>query len=230
VSVIIPAYNEAERITATIRAAAGLPRVCEVVVVDDGSRDGTADVARDAGARVIRLDRNRGKGAALMAGADAVGSEILLLLDSDLGETASRASAMVDPVLCGRADMTVGVLPAPAPGAAGLGAVVRIARWAVRSRTGCTLRAPLSGQRCLRRETFNRCRPLARRFGVEAAMTLDLLRAGLRLEEVPVPLSHRATGRGLGGWLHRARQLADVVLALAPRLLRGAAPSSASVR
>ncbi|HEX3492193.1 MAG TPA: glycosyltransferase, partial [Streptosporangiaceae bacterium] len=71
-AVVIPAFNEAERIGATVGAAAGLSGADLVVVVDDGSRDDTAAVAERAGARVVRHARNRGKAAALETGAEAV--------------------------------------------------------------------------------------------------------------------------------------------------------------
>ncbi|HJY71169.1 MAG TPA: glycosyltransferase, partial [Streptosporangiaceae bacterium] len=72
VAVIIPARNEADRIQATVTAALGLPAAAVVIVVDDGSKDGTAAAARSAGAVVTRHARNRGKGAAMETGAEAV--------------------------------------------------------------------------------------------------------------------------------------------------------------
>src|SRR5258707_14521902 len=72
VAVVIPARNESDRIGATVKAAAGLPGVDIVVVVDDGSTDGTATEAQNAGASVLRHARNRGKAAAMETGAEAV--------------------------------------------------------------------------------------------------------------------------------------------------------------
>ena len=72
VAVVIPARNEADRIAATVTAAAGLAGVGLVVVVDDGSQDRTGALARRAGAVVLRHARNRGKAAAMQTGADAV--------------------------------------------------------------------------------------------------------------------------------------------------------------
>ncbi|MGA9829814.1 MAG: glycosyltransferase, partial [Trebonia sp.] len=95
VAVVIPAYNEADLVRATVTAAAALPGVDVVVVVDDGSQDATADVARDAGGRVLRYARNHGKAMAMSVGAlevaaidrrrPAEGPRHLLFLDADLG-------------------------------------------------------------------------------------------------------------------------------------------------
>src|SRR5689334_8821812 len=99
VAVVIPARNEADCIQATVAAASGLPGVSLVLVVDDGSTDGTATAARRAGALVMRHARNRGKGAALETGAEAVRvldqredrdqPRHLLFLDADLAQTAA---------------------------------------------------------------------------------------------------------------------------------------------
>src|SRR5690606_33540787 len=111
VSVVIPAFNEAERLPTTLAALHGLPGLSEVIVVDDGSTDDTAEAARRAGARVIRLAQNRGKGAALQAGTAAARGDVLLLLDADVGETAGEARKLLEPVLRGEADLVIGAFP-----------------------------------------------------------------------------------------------------------------------
>jgi glycosyltransferase involved in cell wall biosynthesis len=227
VAVVIPAYNEADRVGATVTAAATLPDVDVTVVVDDGSRDGTARVAGQAGASVLRHARNRGKAAAMETGAEAVrlldqrepqGSpRLLLFLDADLGATAAEAGPLITPVAKGEADMTIAVF-ATRVKRGGHGFVVGLSAAGIRRATGWTPAQPLNGQRCLTRAAFDAARPLARGFGVETAMTIDLKRKGLRITEVEVPLAHRATGTDLGAQLHRARQFADVAWALATRL------------
>jgi glycosyltransferase involved in cell wall biosynthesis len=227
VAVVIPAYNEADRVGATATAAATLPGVDVVVVVDDGSRDGTARVAGGAGASVLRHARNRGKAAAMETGAEAVrlldqreqreAPRHLLFLDADLGATAADAAPLITPVTAGEADMTIAVFAARVK-MGGHGFVVRLSAAGIGRATGWRPIQPLNGQRCLTRPAFDAARPLAHGFGVETALTIDLKRRGLRIAEVEVPLAHRATGTDLKAQLHRARQFADVAWALATRM------------
>jgi len=102
--------------------------------------------------------------------------------------------------------------------AGGHGFVVALSGSGIRRATGWLPAQPLNGQRCLTRAAFEAARPLARGFGVETAMTIDLRRRGMRIVEVEVEMAHRATGSDLPSQLHRARQFADVGLALATRL------------
>ena len=226
VAVVIPARNEADRIQATVTAALGLPAAAVVIVVDDGSKDGTAAAARSAGAVVTRHARNRGKGAAMETGAEAVAlldqrerrdrPRHLLFLDADLGRTAAAAGPLAEPVLAGTADMTIAVFAATVK-LGGHGLVVGLSGAGIRRATGWRPAQPLNGQRCLTRAAFEAARPLARGWGVETALSIDLLRKGLRVTEVEVELAHRATGTGMHAQLHRARQLTDVARALATR-------------
>ncbi|SFG72403.1 Glycosyl transferase family 2 [Actinopolymorpha cephalotaxi] len=235
VAVVIPARDEAARVAATVRAAGKVPAVDLVVVVDDGSRDATAVCAQEAGAVVVGHHRPRGKAAALATGAQAVSAiearenpsepRHLLFLDADLAETAARAEPLVRPVLDGTADLTIAVMPPQTAGpGGGHGFVVRLARAGIDRATGWQASQPLCGQRCLSRPALDAAGPLARGFGVEVGMTIDLLRRGFRVAEVPVDFQHRVTGADLRGQLHRGRQWLHVAEALARR---GVVPLSA---
>lgn len=231
VACIIPAKDEQQQIAATVTAARRLPGVELVIVCDDGSSDATGKHAAAAGAIVVSHRRNRGKGSALESGVNALGvleardrrpeCGTLLLLDADLGASAAGCDPLLQPVVTMRADLTIAVLPAQqteagdAPG--GFGLVMATAAHGIRELTGGAPQAQLSGQRCLTRKAFELASPLAGGGGVEVGMTIDVLRAGLKVEEVPVQLHHRATGRDLAGQLHRAKQLRDVTRALAAR-------------
>jgi glycosyltransferase involved in cell wall biosynthesis len=218
---IIPAFNEQQRIGATIRAARAVATVLAVVVADDGSRDRTAQIAIAAGAEVARHDRRCGKAAAMATGARAAvragfGSAPLLFIDADLEESAGNATPLIEPVLTGTADMTIAILPGAGAGG-GHGFVMRLAAAGIRQATGWHATAPLSGQRCITRDLFDAVQPLARGFGVETGLTIDALRQGARVVECPVEMGHRVTGTSWRDQRHRATQYRDVWLALAAR-------------
>lgn len=232
VAVIIAAKDEAARIVTTVSAARRIAGVDLVIVVDDGSSDATGRLAADAGAVVLSHPRNRGKAAAMATGARAVadhdinepvvlgGARLLLFIDADLEHSAANAAALVAPVASGDADMTVATLPPQSTSGGGHGFVVRLARNGIERLAGWTPTQPLSGMRCLSREAFEAASPLARGWGVEVGLTIDVLGAGLRVLEVPCELQHRVTGSSWRGQVHRARQYRDVWLALADRRVR----------
>ncbi|HEY1639330.1 MAG TPA: glycosyltransferase family 2 protein [Streptosporangiaceae bacterium] len=227
-AVVIPAMNEAERIGATVKAALSLAGTDIVVVVDDGSTDSTAAVAAGAGARVFRHARNRGKAAAIETGAEVVrllesgtaaaagAPHHLLFLDADLGETAAEAGPLAEPVRDGTADMTIAVFSNRVR-KGGFGIVTGASGAGIERATGWRPAQPLNGQRCLTRAAFEAALPLAAGWGIETGMTIDLIRRGLRVREVEVPLAHRATGSDWQAQVHRARQLGGVARALAAR-------------
>ena len=234
IHVIVAAYNEAPRLEATLDALAVAFPGAPVWVADDGSTDATSELARRAGARVVRSERMVGKGASVtLAARDSLQEvqsartherarvpeqesnathdpePIFILCDGDLAESASGLGALADTVRGGGADMAVAVFATRVGG--GVGLAVGFARWAIRRRCGLTMRAPISGQRVLRASVLENVLPFARGFGMEIGMTIDAARAGYRIAEVELDLSHRATGRTLSGFLHRGRQLADFV-------------------
>lgn len=232
VAAVIAAKDEAARIVPTISAVRGIGAVDLVIVVDDGSSDGTAALAGAAGAVVVVHRRNRGKAAAMATGARVVADldlrepavsgrpRALLFIDADLEASAANTAVLIGPVASGQADMTIAVLPPQATPGGGHGLVVRLAGKGVERLTGLTSAQPLSGMRCLSRQAFEAALPLARGWGVEVGLTIDVQGAGLRVLEVPCDLQHRVSGSDWRGQVHRARQYRDVWLALAVRRLR----------
>jgi glycosyltransferase involved in cell wall biosynthesis len=223
--VIVTAYNEADRIGATLDALAVAFPGAPVWVADDGSADATPEIARAAGARVVRSERVIGKGAAATAAvqdalrdasssacshADADDSEpIFILCDGDLAESAGKLSSLSDATRRGEADVAVAKFARRVGG--GVGLAVGFARWAIRRRCGLQTQAPISGQRALRACALEDVLPFAHGFGMEVGMTIDAVRAGHRVVEIELDLAHRATGRTLMGFAHRGRQLIDFV-------------------
>jgi len=213
---LVAARDEAERIAATLLALRTAFPGARVWVADDGSRDGTGQIARREGAMVARAERV-GKGravtmAALLAlqeldpGAPA---PVVVLCDGDLGHSAVRLGPLVETVAAGGGELAVAAFARRRGG--GLGIARGFARWAIRRRCGVVTRAPISGQRALTLETLRDVLPLAGGFGMEIGMTIDAVRAGRRLVEVELDLSHRASGRDPAGFAHRAAQLMDFV-------------------
>lgn len=105
---IIPAWNEADRLSNVLSCVVGHPLVNEVIVVDDGSTDATGTVAARAGARVIRQFPNAGKSAAVARGLQAAEGDLVLFLDADLsGLTSRHLDDLLSPVLTGQATVSV---------------------------------------------------------------------------------------------------------------------------
>ncbi len=131
----------------------------------------------------------------------------MLLCDGDLGDSAARLAPLVAAVEAGECDLAVAAFGRRVGG--GFGLALGFARWAIRRRCGFEAEAPISGQRAMRVEVLRAALPFARGYGMELGMTVDAVRAGYRVGEYELDLSHRATGRTLSGFTHRARQLLD---------------------
>lgn len=216
VAVIVTARDEDERLAETLAALGRAFPGARVIVADDGSHDGTAALARASGAEMVSAARRLGKGGAATLAARAVLADAerqprtVVLCDADLGPSAAALPALVAALDEDEGDLIVAAFARRRGG--GFGLVRAASRRAIsRATAGLRPRAPLSGQRALRAEHLHALLPFAPGFGMETAMTIDAHRAGLRLAEVELPLAHRATGRDVAGFLHRARQLVDVL-------------------
>ena len=205
-TILVAARDEESVIATTVTTLRGAFPDAEVIVADDGSRDRTADLAEEAGAVVLRLPR-RGKGQALSAAERAASPGRVLLCDADL-------SGELAPLLGDTSDLSVAAFAERVGG--GFGIAKRVARNLIELLAGIEAREPLSGQRSLSSRARAICFPVAAGFGCEVRMTIDAARAGLRVREVELPLRHRPSGRDLGGFVHRARQLRDTLYACGP--------------
>jgi hypothetical protein len=207
VAVLVAARDEVERIGAAVRALREQFPDAEVLVADDGSCDGTAEAAEEAGARVLRLPA-RGKGQALTLAERAAPPGPLVVCDADL-------DGDLRPLLEAAAELAIAVFAERQGG--GFGIAKRAARALIRARSGLVAAEPLSGQRVFSERARAACFPLAAGFGCEVGASVDAARAGLPIAEVELPLRHRATGRDAGGFLHRGRQLVDALLGCGPQ-------------
>jgi hypothetical protein len=205
-AVLVAARDEEERIGATVAALREQFPDAEILVADDGSRDATAARAEQAGARVVRLPRH-GKGQALTAAEREAPAGWVLLADADLaGDLRPLAATAADLAIAAFAERHGG----------GFGIARRTGAVLIKALSGVDAREPLSGQRVLSPAARRAVFPLAAGFGCEVRSTIDAARAGLRIEEIELPLAHRATGRDVRGFAHRARQLVDALLGAGP--------------
>jgi Glycosyl transferase family 2 len=205
-TVLVAARDEEGSIARTVSALRVAFPAAEVIVADDGSRDATAERAEEAGATVIRLPR-LGKGQALSAAERAAPPGALILCDAEL-------EGDLTPLVDGRRDLTIAAFSERAGG--GFGIAKAVARAVVRLRAGLDTREPLSGQRALSGRARAATFPLAPGFGCEVRMTIDAASAGLRIDEIELPLRHRPTRRDWSGFIHRGRQLLETLLAAGP--------------
>jgi glycosyltransferase involved in cell wall biosynthesis len=222
-AIVVAAHEEADRIADTVAALRGAFPGAAVWVGDDASRDGTAERAMVAGAQVVRRGRSHGKGGNVTAACEAAlgaapAPRTVLLCDGDLGESAARLGPLVAAVEAGECDLAVAEFARRVGG--GFGLALGFARWAERRLCGFEARAPISGQRAMRVEAMRAVLPFAHGFGMEIGMTVDAVRAGYRVGEYEIDLSHRATGRDAAGFLHRAVQLRDFARVFASRAVR----------
>lgn len=204
ITLIIPAYNEAENIEPVLDVVTQMPDFQQIIVVDDGSVDGTYDKIKKYPVEIIRFDLNRGKGAAIWAGVQSARSPFVMLLDADLiGLKATHLHSLIRPVVEDGAAMALGLF----------GAGRFATDWAQRV-------APhLSGQRVLRREVLESL-PLIEttRYGVEVALTRHVRQQGWPVVEVPLfDLTHRMKEEKLGyvsGFAARLRMYWDILRVL----------------
>ncbi len=171
ISVVVPAYNEAGRISAVLAPVVDCDLVDEVIVVDDGSDDGTAEEASAFAVRLIRLSQNSGKAAALDAGVTEAKCDTLLFLDADLvGLTSGHIERLVRAYQSGRLDMVVGVFSS---GRAQTDIAQKINPYA-------------SGQRILPRRLWDRAKEYVCEmdYGIEIALSKLAAKEGWRKELV----------------------------------------------
>jgi len=171
ISVVIPAYNEACRLGAVLRSLVDCPSVDEILVIDDGSTDGTADVARTFKVQVISLPENRGKAAALDEGVKRARNEALLFLDADLvGLTIVHVERLVRAYSDRETDMVVGVFK---NGRMNTDIAQKINPFA-------------SGQRVLSKELWERAKENVNKmdYGIEIALSKLAAKEGWRTEKV----------------------------------------------
>lgn len=225
VAAIIPAHNVGHDVASTVRACRAIPGVDLLIVVDDGSDDNTGSSARAAGAVVVRHSVTRGRASAIETGVKVAAmrdradwpARLLLVLNADLGESAVEATALVEAVMSGEADVACAV-PAVSEARIRHSRAKALARSVIRRATGWEPSFPLAPVRCATREAIQASMPFMNGYGLEVAMTIDVLVAGLSIVEVPCHFERTGADRSLGE-LNRSTRFADAAIASARKTL-----------
>src|SRR6185369_14906555 len=187
VTAIVPAYNEEETLAEVLSVLKSTPVIQEILVVSDGSTDGTVEIARSLKLRAIHLRENRGKGTAMAVGVAHTDADVLLFVDGDiLNLSGSLLEQLMEPVLAGTSDMNVGIRHR--------GAFLNA--W---QRHNGPL---LSGIRCLRREIFEAVPESHREgFAIETGLNWACRELGLRTTTtVMYNLKHLVKEKKRGLW------------------------------
>lgn len=201
IAVIVPAYNEARRIADVLKVLVEVPLIDEIVIVDDGSTDNTAAAAGQFNVKVVRLDKNLGKGGAMIKGADKTDAGIIAFIDADLvGLKVQHVCDLINPVLNEETDMTVG----------------KFTSGRIRTDLAQKIIPFISGQRALKKSAFEKMDGLENtKYGIELAITQQAKRLKLRIVEVLMEeITHVMKEEKLGyvkGSLARLRMYKDML-------------------
>ena len=209
VTIVVPVYNEAPTVERLLRRVAAVEVPKEVIVVDDGSTDGTRDILpglRDAGLidRLLLHDRNRGKGAALRTGFARATGAVTVVQDADLEYDPGEIPRLLEPILDGRADAVYGSRFLGSPRRA-------LFFWHTIGNRSLTLLSNLltnlnltdmeTCQKMVRTDLLQSLPLTVDRFGIEPEITARLAQAGARLYELPISYDGRTYAEGKKiGW------------------------------
>ena len=199
--VIVPAYNEERTVERVLRRVLREACVAQVVVVDDCSTDKTFDAARridDARVTVLRHEVNRGKGAAIRTGLEAIAAPLVIIQDADLEYDPTDYSKLISPILRGRADVVYGIRGFAGQSAYSYWFVVgnRLVTTATNILFNCYIQDMETGFKCMRSSLMKRLGLRGSRFDIEPEITGRILRLGYRIYEVPIDYAARSRAEG----------------------------------
>jgi glycosyltransferase involved in cell wall biosynthesis len=202
--VIVPVFNEVTTVHQVIHQVLRQPEVQEIIVVDDGSTDGTSNIvqelaAKDARIQLVRQDGNHGKGAAVRAGFARVTAPLVIVQDADLEYDPTEYSLLIAPILAGKADVVFG-----SRFSAGAHRVLyfwhavgnKLLTTFSNMATNLNLTDMETCYKVFRREVIQRIVLKEDRFGIEPEITAKISKLGVRIYEVPISYNGRTYAEG----------------------------------
>ena len=216
-SVVIPAFNEAETIGSIVKGA--MVFADEVLVIDDGSSDSTAHVAKAAGAKVIRLPNNSGKGVALSIGLSTValnGADVIVCMDADGQHSTSEIPRICAPIFKGDADLVIGSRFLNKRGQTEIPRYRTVGQRVLTKATnfgnGHNVTDSQSGFRCMTKKAALTMDLTEKGMGIESEMILDASKLGLRIAEVPISCKYEGLDTStLKPGMHGTSVLASII-------------------
>ncbi|CCQ93186.1 Glycosyl transferase family 2 [[Clostridium] ultunense Esp] len=213
VLIVVPVYNEADRIADTIKGLKEIELIDEILIVNDGSTDKTGEVIEELDVSIITLQKNKGKGFAMRKAIEEREYDYIGFVDGDLGLTSVEVEKLIYPVITDEVDFTIAKFPESNVNTktkGGFGFVKGLAKKGVYYYTKKEINTSLSGQRVYKKEIMKYMKYIPDRYGIEVAMTVQALENGFTFKEVPVNMTHRYSDRSLEGFKHRGKQFLDI--------------------
>jgi glycosyltransferase involved in cell wall biosynthesis len=228
VTFLVPAHNEAATVRRVLERLLALPLRHEIIVVDDGSTDGTADILqqwrRQHPSTIVLTQPNRGKGAAIRAGLPLATGDIVVIQDSDLEYDPAHVPDLIAPLVAGEADVVYGSRLAPVDAARVWRGPNRLGNRALSLLTSALYLRWMSdmetGHKAFRREVLQAMDLRENDFGIEPELTAHVLRGGHRLVEIPIPYHARSHADGKEIHWHDGARAVRVLLINRFRRLR----------
>lgn len=217
-AVVVPAFNEAPTLAQVLQRVLLQRCVQQLIVVDDGSSDGTFEVAQrflgDRRVSVHRHPSNRGKGAAIRTAIDALSAPLVIIQDADLEYDPLEYQSMINPLVQGRADVVYGVRGFAGQSAYSYWFVLgnRLLTTATNVLFNCYIQDMETGFKAMRTELMRRLSLQGDRFDIEPEITARILRLGYRIHEVPITYYARSREEGKKlTWVDGARALGTLL-------------------
>jgi len=211
-TVIIPCYNEADTILSAIEQVQALRDRfdLEIIVVDDGSTDGSFESLRNVeGIKLERHEKNRGKGAAVVTGLAKATGDVVVIQDADLEYDPKQIPVLVDPILSGKCDIVYGSRFKGDITGMSFSHYVgnKILSFFTSLLYGVEVTDMMTGHKAFRASVFKELTLESSRFEFELEVTVEALRTGYTICEIPITYSKRRFGEAKIGWTDGVKTL-----------------------